>query len=199
MTAQNSLTYTYLDTSALMRLAESRSSPCTPRNTAIGQKLDALFGDSARKFACSDVTLVEWHSNITVDWRRSSDPQFDEAWWEAAQAELMLRIGQRQIEVLLMPPKALEQAMALVTVATRDHGRGLRAWDALHGLIAARWSYEVGQAVELLTTDADFLGLNEVPGMSLTVSVVNLDILVQTGEGADAPGKATSTQGKTSK
>ncbi len=46
--------------------------------------------------------------------------------------------------------------MSLVTVATGAMNRKLRAWDAMHAVVAAKWAEESGETVTILTTDTDF-------------------------------------------
>lgn len=75
--------------------------------------------------------------------------------------------------------------MSLVNVATGTLGRKLRAWDAMHAVVAARWAEESGETVTILTTDKDFdVPLGVMAGFG-QLRIENLDILAGTGEGAD--------------
>lgn len=178
-------THTYLDTSALMRRAESLASPATARNALIGPLLEGMIRDPARKIGCSEVTLLEFHTNVTTNFLRSSDPQFDQTWWDEAIGQIMDDLGSGRIEVLEVPPKATEHVMSLVTVATGAMNRKLRAWDAMHAVAAAKWAEESGETVTILTTDTDFdVALNVMAGFG-RLRIENLDILAHTGEGAD--------------
>jgi predicted nucleic acid-binding protein len=112
-------------------------------------------------------------------------PDCDDAWWDKARADLFERVGDRRIEVLSTPTRAFEQVMALVSSATLNHNRSLRAWDALHATIASRWSFDVGYPIELITSDRDFDLVPTMMGLGARVTVVNLDIAASTGEGAD--------------
>lgn len=180
--------YTYLDTSALMRRAESVASESTARNALIRPVLEGIMADPARRFGCSEMTLLEFHTNVTTNLLRSSDPQyshFDQTWWGEAIGQLMADLASGRIHVLEAPPKAAEHVMSLVTVATGALKRKLRAWDAMHAVVAARWAEESGETVTILTSDSDFdVALNVMAGFE-QLRIENLDILANTGEGAD--------------
>ena len=75
--------------------------------------------------------------------------------------------------------------MSLVTLATREHGRALHAMDAMHVVIAARWAYDIGARVEILTSDTDFDAALSVTSFNDRVTFANLDVLASTGEGYD--------------
>lgn len=178
-------TYTYLDTSALMRRAESIASAPTARNALIRPVLEGIIADQTRRLGCSELTLLEFHTNVTTNLLRSSDPQFDQDWWDDAIGQLMADLASGRIQVLEAPPKAAEHVMSLVTVATGALGRKLRAWDAMHAVVAARWAEESGETVTILTTDSDFdVAINVMAGFG-QLRIENLDILANTGEGAD--------------
>lgn len=176
---------TYLDTSALMRRAEGLAQTCTQRNSLIAPVIEGILEDSNRLLACSEFTLVEFHTNVTSNWRSTVLPDCDERWWELALADLLDRIAEGRIAVIPTPVKAVERAMALVTVATRDHGRALRAWDALHFVVASSWGLSEGSDVELITSDSDFSVTLDLVGVSGRVHLLNLDVAAGTGEGAD--------------
>lgn len=176
--------YTYLDTSALMRRAELLGSEPLERSVQIGSVLSRVFADPLRKFGCSELTLLEFHSNVTTLLRSSSE-QFDQVWWDRALAELMADLASGKIVVLEAPPKAAEHVMSLVTVATGTLGRALKAWDAMHAVVAAKWAEDSGQAVTILTSDADFgVALEVMVGFG-QLEIENLDMLASTGHGAD--------------
>ena len=176
---------TYLDTSALMRRAEGLAASHTRRNALIKPVIAAILDDPSRELACSETTLIEYHSNLTTNWRSSQLSDCDAEWWEIARADLLDRIGAGSMIVLPNPPRALEQVMALVTSATRDHDRALRAWDALHASVAAYWAVTKQSTVELVTSDSDFEIVLQLMGLSSRLQVLNLDVAASTGEGAD--------------
>lgn len=180
-----STTLTYLDTSALMRKAEGLAANSTPRNVQIGLIFDAILADKSRTLACSEFTLVEFHSNITKTWRDGQYPDCDEEWWNKALDGLMDLLADGSLTVLPTPAKAIELAMAMVTVATKDLGRNLRAWDALHCVVATGWAYDQHQPVEIVTSDSDFTVALEMVGLSEMLNLLNLDEAAKTGMGAD--------------
>lgn len=180
-----SVTLTYLDTGALMRRAEGQAANCTKRNFIIAPLVDALLDDPARKVALSEFTLVEFHTNVTTNWRSAALPDCDESWWNASIAHLLDRMASGDIEVLPMPPKAIEQAMALVTVATGRYGRKLKAWDALHYVVASQWGLAHSERVDFITSDSDFTATLEMVRGAGLINLINLDVLAHTGEGGD--------------
>lgn len=185
--------FVYLDTGALVRRAESLAAHTDDRNRLIGPVIEAILDDPTKSIACSEITLVEFHDVLTTDLRKSELPSCDDAWWEAARQDLWLRIESGRITVLETPPRAFDQVMALVTLATRKHARKLRAWDALHLMIAARWAHEIGEVVTVVTADAD-LDVAIDLGFGGRIAVLNLDVEASTGCGANrAPRAATQT------
>lgn len=175
---------TYLDTSALMRRAESISSDPTGRNLLIAPVLEGILNDSGRRFACSEFTLLEFHTNVTVHLLGPA-PHYDQDWWDEAVGQFMGDLASGKIQVLAAPPRAAEHVMSLVTVATGALKRKLRAWDAMHAVVAARWAEDANDAVTILTTDSDFDVISDVMVGFDQLHVENLDVLAQTGEGAD--------------
>lgn len=75
--------------------------------------------------------------------------------------------------------------MALVTTATSELGRKLRAWDALHAVVGAEWANQLRSTVEIVTSDADFSVVLDITGLRTMLSIYNLDIEASTGEAAD--------------
>lgn len=188
-----SFTPTYLDTSALMRRAEGLASTVSGRNLAIRPVIDGVLNDPGRILACSDLTIIEYHSNLTTHLRADDRHHFDLAWWAAARLDLLSAIGAGRITVLPTPPKAFEQVMSLITTATLKYGKALKAWDALHVSIAARWSFELGQKVDFVTSDTDFRLLIDFSGFAPHLAIANLDIMAGTGEGADRQSSIPAT------
>jgi hypothetical protein len=178
-------TYGYLDASALVRRAEAKATPMTDRIAKIAGVLEPLLADPNRQFACSELTLLEFHNSITVNLRTSDRPEWDTAWWLESREMLFSDVASGKVLVLATPPKTAEHVMSLVTLFTRDHNRALRAWDAMHVVIAARWAYDLDARVELVTSDQHF----EVPfligELGSRLHLVNLDVLAGTGVGAD--------------
>lgn len=178
------LIYTYLDTSALLLRAEAAAASPPERVKQIGAVLDGLFKDPSRRFACSEVTLLEFHSVLTAA-LRSPDASKDLAWWDESVALVMNDLQLGKIIVVSPPSKAAEHVMSLVTIATGRLRRSLKAWDAMHAVVAARWAEDIGSAVKILTADGDFDVAIEIMSASGHIEVENLDVLASTGQGVD--------------
>lgn len=177
---------TYLDTSSLIRRAAFRAASVNPRDTAIGPVVEALLDSPERIYACSELTLLEFHSNITTMLRGNGNADWNYEWWLKARSDLLAEIAGGKITVLSMPPKATEHVMALITLATREHRRALKAWDAMHVVSAAGWAYAKDSKVEIITSDSDFEGALAVTDFEGHLSVLNLDVEAGTGMGADS-------------
>lgn len=177
--------YTYLDTSALMRRADMAAGSTLPRILKMEPFLLGIFADPDRVFALSEITLLEFHSNITTNLRSASLPDRDLEWWSSVHHQLLDEIGAGRISVLPIPPKATEQVIYLLTIATRDHGRALHAMDAMHAVIAGRWALTLNQDVEVLTSDSDFEAAILATNFQNRLKFSNLDQIAGTGEGFD--------------
>jgi hypothetical protein len=184
------MSLTYLDTSALMRWSEGRSANTTERNKKIAPVLQSMLADPGRSFACSELTILEFHSNLSDRLRDQNEAHYDDEWWTSARNDVLDRIADRHILVLPTPPRAFEHVMALITTATSVLGRKLRAWDALHAVVAAEWANATGSVVEVVTSDADFNVVMEITGLGTVLRVLNLDVLASTGEAADRANRA---------
>lgn len=174
--------YTYLDTGALVRHAEGAAAQVIDRAAQIRPHLTKMLNDSDAVVACSEITLVEFHDVLTTYLRAGG--VYDGNWWEECRRDLWERVDSGSILVLPTPPRVFDQVMALITLATKEHGRKLKAWDAMHLFIAARWAFELGAKVKLVTSDGD-LDVASILGFEAYVDVVNLDVLASTGCGAD--------------
>lgn len=178
------LQYTYLDASALMRMVDGDLPTSSPRNVRIKELMGAILADRERRIACSEITIMEFHSALTTYWR-SPDPAWDRAQWELSRGVVMRLIEFGRVEVLPSPARLIEQAMTLVTIGTRDFGRAVRSWDAAHMLVANWWASHVDAAVEIVTSDQHFSFVDEYPPFTGRLSVLNLDLVAKTGEAAD--------------
>jgi hypothetical protein len=168
----------YLDTSALVRMAESNVLHPSDRNQHAGQPVISLCGDPKRIAGLSDLTIIEFHNALASDWRTAGADynEYDQAWVESAQMKVMGMVANGSLTFRRVPPQAAEQAIALVTLATRDHGNGLRTWDAMHLITAAEWAHELTHKVELWTTDTDFGRFVDLfPHFQQFVQIRNLD------------------------
>ncbi|WP_157008897.1 hypothetical protein [Agromyces laixinhei] len=175
----------YLDTGVLLRRAEATASPMSARVGAIKPHLDELFADDSVELGCSDITLMEFHSNLSGDLRSTEYPQWDFAWYQAAQESVYRLVADGTIAVLPTPSHCLELAMTLISEATIAHQRALHSWDAAHAIVAAQWAYDRGQSVEIYSGDSDFEVLLMISSFGGRISVTNLDVLASTGLGRD--------------
>jgi len=138
-----------------MRFAEGRVGKPDARNRQGRSVVENLItGDSV--LATCEVALIEFHDSLGRRVRSTSDRQFDEAWFEDSTKELMSLVAVRRLEVVPVPPKAVENAMALMTIAHRDEGIAFHAWDAVHLIVALAWGVALGRQVEVATCDTDF-------------------------------------------
>lgn len=170
--------HVYLDTSALVRRAEASVASPTPRNTHAGAPVTTLLAAPPGPVATSEVGLLEFH-DVVMSMLRNTDAVYrthDQAWSEAVIDAVMEDVASEHLEVRPVLPKIFEHVMTLVTMTTRLHGRKFRVWDALHLVTATAWSTEVGEQVELWTTDDDFEGfVGLFPHFGRAVVVRNLD------------------------
>lgn len=168
----------YLDTSALVRRAElAAATPC-PRSVRAGTPVATLLQGAGCLAATSEIGLVEFRDVVTTLWRdtMAANLEYDETWFETVWNQVMGDVAAGRLTVLYQPYRVLEQAMHLVTMATRDHGRKLRAWDAVHLITAVGWSVSTNSAVELWTTDTDYSVFTTLyPHFSSRITVRNLD------------------------
>lgn len=148
----------YLDTSALMRMVECDVQSPSDRNQHAGEPVAELCADQVPVVGLSYLTIIEFHDAIATNWRMNDAgyEEYDQAWVERSQVRVMELLARQRLIIRLVPARAYEHAIALVTLATRDHGNGLRVWDAIHLITASAWAHELQATVELWTTDQDF-------------------------------------------
>lgn len=145
----------YFDTSALVLWAEASNSSADARAVIGRTAVETLFNDASVSLALSELTILEYSNSLITLWRTSSKPQFDQSWAEDNLNALMKHVADGRATVVSAPRWSPEQAIALMTVATRRNV-GLKAWDSIHLVTAANWSNQLGQIVELVTCDEDF-------------------------------------------
>ena len=169
----------YLDTSALVRMVECDVMNPTARNLRAAGPVIKLFADQTPHVGLSNLTIVEFHDVLATNWRMTDAAQmeYDQAWVERSQVKVMELLANGRLTLRPVPVRADEHALALVTLATRDHGNGLRVWDAIHLITAAAWAHELQATVELWTTDTDFGRFVDLfPQFKQFVQICNLDI-----------------------
>ncbi len=153
----------YLDASALVAYALGRSGSPDARDQNGAQALKLLI-EGDERVAASPITLAESSSVLYTHMRKT------EAWFagfnqpevNAAETEIMGWIATGALRVRNLGPRAFEMAMSYVSAASREHGRKMKAWDAIHLYEACRWSRESEQQVVIATADSDFTGFLEV-------------------------------------
>src|SRR4051812_41391507 len=101
-----------------MRWVERDVSSPRDLDTRVGVAVDALL-DSTARLAVSELTIVEFRSAVTVDWRKqdAQSASFDATWADRGRASLMARLAGDAIDVVPVPPHAAEHAMTLVDIA----------------------------------------------------------------------------------
>jgi hypothetical protein len=167
--------WAYFDTSALARWAEGDVASPSDRGRDGRTAVANLIADPDCALSLSEVTILEFSSTLNWYWRNSEYPQHDQAWAEKSLDALMGEIASGRIDVVPVPPKAGEHAMALMKVATRDRGIAFHTWDAFHLITATSWADQLGQKVELITSDSDFdRFVDAFPHFRRLVSVVNV-------------------------
>ncbi len=168
----------YLDTSALVRMVECDVKSPSARNRHAGGPVSQLCEGHAPLVGLSSLTIVEFHNTLATNWRTSNPEyaEYDQAWVERSQVKIMKLLARQRLILRSIPPRANEHAITLITMATRDHGNGLRVWDAIHLITAAAWAHELQASVELWTTDEDFRRFVDLfPEFKQFVQIHNLD------------------------
>ena len=168
----------YLDTSALVRMVECDVGSPSARSLRAGGPVAQLCVDQAPLVGLSGLTILEFHNTLAVNWRTTDAgyEQYDQAWVERSQVKVMELLARKRLVLRAAPAHADEHAIALVTLATRDHRNGLRVWDAIHLITAAAWAHEIKATVELWTTDRDFRKFVDLfPHFERFVLIRNLD------------------------
>ncbi|MXZ03315.1 MAG: type II toxin-antitoxin system VapC family toxin [Chloroflexi bacterium] len=148
----------YLDTSALVRMVECDVQSPSTRALNTGSPVAALCSSSRPPVGISSLTIIEFHNTLATMWRNNHPDcsEFDQDWVDRSQVKVMDLLASGRLTLRSSPTRAAEHALALITLATRNHGNGFRVWDAIHLIIAASWSHERGTPVELWTADKDF-------------------------------------------
>lgn len=161
-----------------MRMAECDVKQPSPRNGHAGGPVNHLCADSDPPAGLSYLTIVEFHDALATNWRMNDAgyEEYDQEWVEGSQVKVMKLLARRRLTLRTVPSRAYEHAIALVTLATRDHSNGLRVWDAIHLITASAWAHELQSQVELWTTDKDFQRFVDLfPEFKQFIHIRNLD------------------------
>lgn len=153
----------YFDTNPLVYWAAGRTGSTDSQDqTAYGNIELLVNGDSS--LYLSPLTLVEFNSALYKLVRKTEGPHATFCIGDATDAEqqLMKWIADGRIEVPQLGQRAFEVGMSYVAAATRQHGRRVHVWDAIHLFQACRLARELRQTVIIATTDSDFATLVDI-------------------------------------
>lgn len=166
-------THVYFDTCALMRFAEGCATGADERNIRGRAKVQELLGNSAISLSTSEIAIIEFHGALSRDVRAKLFAGYDETWLGQSIEDLMRLVAAGRIEVIPVPPTALESALVLMKTAHREHGIAFNAWDAVHLITASAWATNLGSLVHLATCDSDYTRFfAKVPYFSKFVEVM---------------------------
>lgn len=154
----------YLDACTTAGWCCSTVGGAPPIDLACGGVVDALLARNDSVVGMSELTIIETHDVLSKLLRSTDSPHFDNAWFEQSLDRVMDLLANRRVTVVASPPKAVEHALVLVRIASRDHGTKLKAWDAVHIITAAGWARAIGDRVTVVTADGDFQRFFDLQG-----------------------------------
>jgi hypothetical protein len=169
---------TYLDANPLIYWAAGRAGSGELRDVAGCRNLDALFSSKA-PLAVSPITLAEFSNGVFKLVRRETQAHafFANDHAVAAEQALMDLLASGRIKGRNLGARAFEVGMSLVATATREHGRSVYTWDAIHMYEACRWARELDKPVVIATADSDFLAICEIwPAFTRFVVLQDLSV-----------------------
>ncbi len=155
--------YFYLDTSAVVSYALGiNGSPAARDQNGYVALRGLLDGDGT--LVASPITLAEFYSVMYTHSRDGTGwlANFDNAAVDRSERDLMEWIATGAVRVRNLGSDAFEMGMSYVGAASREHGRKMKAWDAIHLYEACRLSRETDEQVTLATADSDFQGILDV-------------------------------------
>ena len=153
----------YFDSNLLVYWAAGRSGSQEPRDRQSTANVEHIVkGNSA--LYLSPLTLVEFNSVLYKLVRQKQGPysQIDSTAAASAEQQLMKWIADKRIVVPQLGQRAFEVGMSYVASATRQHGRRVYAWDAIHLFEVCRLARQLDTRVVLATSDSDFASLLEI-------------------------------------
>jgi hypothetical protein len=153
----------YFDANMLAYWAAGRARSEDSQDRVAYTNIERLVASDADLFF-SPLTLVELNSTLYKLVRMTDGPHAGFTVGDASGAErqTMAWIAERRISVPPLGQRAFEVGMSYVTTATREHGRRLHGWDAIHMFQACRLARELERAVIIATADGDFETLIEL-------------------------------------
>lgn len=154
----------YLDACTTAGWCCSNVGGALPIDIASGAVVNGLLARKDSVVGISELTIIEMHDVLAKQLRSTGSPQYNNAWFQQSLDRVMDLLANRRVTVISSPPKAVEHALVLVTVASRDHGTKLKAWDAVHIITAAGWARTIGDRVTVVTADGDFKRFFDLQG-----------------------------------
>lgn len=143
----------------------------------------AQLVDGESTLYLSPLTLVEFNSTLykLVRQKEGLYSHIDFAAATNAEQQLMKWIADDRISVPQLGQRAFEVGMSYVASATRQHGRRVHAWDAIHLFEVCRLSRQLDTRVILATSDSDFASLLDIyPEFAVYVEL--RDLTIRAGE-----------------
>lgn len=148
--------YYYFDTCPLLRWAERCAGKTQTRCVSIAEETERIITSTANISAISEITLIEFHNYLCTWERDTARAAYTSRWADDTWSKLMQWIMDDRLIVLNQPPKLVESALTYIRYATREKGRGFKAWDAAHLFHAYYWARVLNSIVFLITTDEGF-------------------------------------------
>lgn len=148
--------YYYFDTCPLLRWAERRAGDTQSRCVSIAEETESIINSTENISAISEITLIEFHNYLCIWERDTAKASYTQQWADDTWLALMQWIMDDRLIVKNQPPKLVESALTYIKYATREKGRGFKAWDATHLFQAYCWARELNSIVFFVTTDEGF-------------------------------------------
>jgi len=168
------MAFYYFDANPLLRWAETQASGADTSCTKIAGEVNRLIANSDNINAISEVTIIEYQSTLFNWYRDSEKSQFDLEKAHYCFNQLMVWIDQGRIEVLELPSKWIEKALAYIRTAAIEKAGSLRSWDAAHLFQACGWAKKTGAIVNIVTNDPAFYKFIKVlPEFAAHVKIYN--------------------------
>lgn len=171
----------YFDTSALMRWLEFDVPSPKELNARIAPVVDQVLASTDR-LAISEMTILELLSSVTRNWRMqdAQSQPFDAAWAIRSRQRFMNLIATGRVEIIEIPPRAAEHAIAIVDLAAAEHQQALGVQDAIHLITSCAWAYREKATCSFYTSDDDYDQFTALyPHYLRFANVVNLDVLTR--------------------
>ena len=163
----------YFDANPLVYWAAGMAGSSVPQDVRAATAISTLVEGDDHLYL-SPITLVEFNTTLYKLVRQQDGAHARFSMSDATDAEdkLMQWIASERISVPQLGQRAFELGMSYVAAATREHGRRVHAWDAIHLFEACRLARTLDEQVIIATSDSDFQTLLEIyPEFALLVEV----------------------------